>query len=173
MIKEYLEIGRIVGTHGVKGELRVQPWCDSPEYFRNFKTLYRDNKGVQAVKVLKSRTHGGIVLLSLEGVSSIEDAAPLRGKVLFMRRADAPLPDGHYFISELTDCTVVDADDEGKEYGVLTDVSQTGANDVWHIEDKLGREYLLPAIPDVVINVDIVSGIIKIRPLKGIFDDED
>ena len=100
-----------------------------------------------------------------------EYAAKLRDKILYMKRADAKLPDGQYFIQELIGCSVYDADDEGLCYGVLSDVSQTGANDVWHIE-KDGKEYLIPAIPPVVISTDVAEGIIKIRPLRGIFDDE-
>ena len=173
MIKAFLEIGQIVGTHGVKGELRIHPWCDSPDFFGKFKTLYFDEKGLQAVQVLSCRPHGNVVLLCLEGVNGVDSAAALRGKVLFMRRADAHLPEGSYFVSELMGCAVVDADDDSIAYGVLADVSQTGANDVWHIKNAAGREYLLPAIPDVVFSVNMVAGIIKIRPLKGIFDDED
>jgi len=173
LIRSFLEIGQIVGTHGVKGELRIHPWCDSPDFFGRFKTLYFDDKGLLAVQVLSCRPHGNVVLLCLDGVTGVDAAAALRGKVLFMRRADACLPDGNYFVSELMGCAVLDADDGSLVYGVLDDVSQTGANDVWHIKDAAGKEYLLPAIPDVVISVDVVAGVIKIRPLKGIFDDED
>ncbi|MGN1195419.1 MAG: ribosome maturation factor RimM [Acutalibacteraceae bacterium] len=173
MIKQFLEIGQIVSTHGIKGELRVQPWCDSPEFMKKFKTLYFDKQGKTEKKVLSCRPHGNIVILSLEGVDSVEKAQVLKNKVLFMNRDDAKLKKGQYYIQDLLDCTVVDADDEEKVYGIITDVSQTGANDVWYITDKDKNEYLIPAIPTVVIDTDIVSGIIKIRPLKGIFDDED
>ena len=172
MIKEYLEVGQIVGTHGVRGEMRVNPWCDSPEFIKQFKTLYFDKNGQKAVKVLACRPHGNVALLKLEGIDTVEAASALRNKVLYMKRSDAKISEGSYFIAELCDCTVVDADDETKVYGVLTDVSETGANDVWYIE-KDGKEYLIPAIPDVVESVDVKSGVIKIRPLKGIFDDED
>lgn len=172
MIKEYLEIGQIVGTHGVRGEIRLNPWCDSPEFVRQFKTLYFDAHGSKSVKVVSSRVHGNVALLKLDSVDSVESASALRNKILFMKRADAKIDDGSYFIAELIDCRVIDADDESVEYGVLSDVSETGANDVWHIK-KDGREYLLPAIPQVICDVDVKDGIIKIRPLKGIFDDED
>lgn len=172
MIKDFLEIGKITGTHGIRGEMRVQPWCDSPEFMSKFKTLYLDKKGEKPVKV-KCKPHGQMVILKAEGIDTIEEASRYREKVLFMKRSDAKLPEGHYFIQELTDCTVIDADDESKVYGTLTDVSMTGANDVWHITDKEGIEYLIPAIPPVVIDTDVVKGVIKIRPLKGIFDDED
>ena len=172
MIKEYLELGQIVGTHGVRGEIRLNPWCDSPDFVKQFKTLYFDAQGQKSIKVVSCRVHGNVALLKLEGVDSVESASALRNKILYMKRADAKLRDGSYFIAELIDCRVIDADDENVEYGILSDVSQTGANDVWHVK-KDGREYLLPSIPSVVCNVNVNDGIIKIRPLKGIFDDED
>ncbi len=173
MIKDYLDIGQIVGTHGVRGEMRVNPRCDSPEFIKQFKTLYFDKKGEKSVKVVSCRVHGNLALVKLEGVDTVEGATALRNKVLYMRREDAKIPEGSYFIAELVDCKVIDADDETISYGILSDVSETGANDVWHIKSTDGKEYLLPAIPPVVIDVDVKTGIIKIRPLKGIFDNED
>lgn len=171
MIKTFLELGQIVGTHGVRGEVRLNPWADSPEFVKQFKELYYDDNGEKSVKVVSARPHGNVVILKLEGVETVEAASALRNRVLFMRRADARLSQGTFFISELVGCDVLDADDNSVSYGVLSDVSKTGANDVWHIE-KDGREYLIPAIPPVVIKTDVESNKIFIRPLKGIFDDE-
>ena len=173
MIKEFLDVGQIVGTHGVRGEMRVNPRCDGPEFIKQFKTLYFDKKGEKPVKVVSSRVHGNLALVKLEGVDTVEAATALRNKVLYMKRSDAKIPAGSYFIAELTDCRVIDADDEEKCYGILSDVSETGANDVWHIKADDGKEYLIPAIPPAVIDANVETGIIKIRPLKGIFDDED
>jgi 16S rRNA processing protein RimM len=170
MIKEYLEIGKITSTHGIKGEVRVQPWCDSPEFMKKFKTLYFDRKGEKPVSV-SCRPNGNMVIMKMQGVDTVEEASKYREKILYMKRSDAKLPEGTWFIQELIDCKVVDADDENISYGILSDVSETGANDVWHIT-KDGKEYLIPAIPSVVISTDVVEGIIKIRPLKGIFDNE-
>lgn len=172
MLKEFLEIGQIVGTHGVRGEMRVNPWTDSPEFVRQFKTLYFDAKGEKSIKVISSRPHGNVVLIKLDGIDTVEDASAMRNKVLFMRRADAKLDEGTYFISELVGCEVFDSDDETICYGTITAVSETGANDVWHITDKDKKEFLIPAIPSVVINTDIVANKVIIKPLKGIFDDE-
>ncbi len=172
MIKEYLDIGQIVGTHGVRGEIKVNPRCDAPAFIKQFKTLYFDKKGEKSIDVISCRTHGNLALLKLSGVDTVEAAVTLRSKVLYMKRSDAKIPQGSYFIAELTDCRVVDVDDESKIYGTLTQVSETGANDVWHIKSG-EKEYLIPAIPSVVIDVDVVQGVIKIRPLKGIFDNED
>lgn len=172
MLLSYLEIGQITGTHGVRGEMRVNPFCDSPDFFKQFKTLYFDDKGEKSIKVT-SRPHGNIVLLKIEGIDTVEKAQALRGKHLYMKRSDARLKEGSYFIAELIGCIAVDSENNDKVYGTLTDVSYTGANDVWHITDENGREYLVPVIDDVVINADVAANRVYLNPLKGIFDDED
>lgn len=170
MLKSFLEIGKIVGTHGLKGEVRVEPWCDTPQFFTKFKTLYF-NEGKTAVKV-SSRPHKRIIIAKLEGVDTVEQADLLRGKVLWMNRNDVQLPKGEYYIQDLLDCSVYDIDTSA-EYGIITDVFKTGANDVYEITDKEKHKYLIPVIPDVVKSVDVSEGVIKIKPLKGIFDDAD
>ena len=173
MIKEYLELGQIVSTHGIRGELRVNPWCDSPEFAKQFRTVYFDKKGEKSAKVTLCRPHGNIILMKLDTVNSVDEAAALRNTVLYIKRSDANLPDGTWFIEELIGCEVFDADVTEKKYGVLTDVTSTGANDVWYVTDDNKNEYLLPAIKDVVIRVDVAESKAYIRPLKGIFDDAD
>jgi 16S rRNA processing protein RimM len=173
MRQPYLEIGQIVSTHGVRGEVRVDPWCDSPDFLRQFKTLYYDKQGTKPVRVLACRPHGNVAILKLSGIDTVDAAAALRNKVLYMARTDAKIPENSYFIQDLIGCRVVDADTPETLYGTLTDVSRTGANDVWHVTDDRNKEYLLPAIPPVVIDTDIDSGTIRIRPLSGIFDDAD
>ncbi len=171
MIKEFLETGKIVGTHGVRGMLRVQPWSDDGEFLAQFKKLYTDERGESALKIKKAQPHGNVVLLTIDGVDSIEKAESLRGKVLYIKRSDVKLPRDRYFISDLLGCSVFDADTK-EALGELCDVSQTGANDVWYIK-KGEREYLVPAIPDVIAEVKPEENFVSIRPLKGIFDDED
>lgn len=171
MLLSYLEVGQIVGTHGIAGEMRVQPWCDSPDFLTKFKTLYTDKNGENAVKVKSSRVHKNIVLIKFPDITTIEQAERMRGKVLYISRKDANIADGEWFIQELIGCTVFDAD-TGKDYGILSDVSKTGANDVWHIK-KDGKEYLLPAINDIIANVDVANEKVEIHSIiKGIFDDE-
>lgn len=171
MKKEFLETGKIVGTHGVKGMVRVQAWCDSADFLKQFKYIFTDNSGTTRLDVTSVQPHGNVVLMAFKGVDSIEKAETLRNKVIYISRAQAKLPKGRYFIDDLIGCEVFDADTE-LLLGVLSDVSQTGANDVWHIS-KNGKEYLVPAIDDVIASVDIENNKISLRPLKGIFDDED
>lgn len=172
MIKNYLELGQIVSTHGIKGEMRFNPWCDKPEFVKKFKTLYFDKNGEKSVKVKAARPHGNMVILMLEDIDTVEKAQALKNTVLYMKRADAHLPKGTWFVQELFDCTVID-DNNGKVLGTIVDVSETGANDVWHIKTPKGDEVLIPAIKQVIVNVDVEKGEILINPIKGLFEDED
>ena len=169
-MEQFLEIGKIVGTHALKGELRVDPWCDSPQFFCKFKELYL-SKGATKLSV-KSRPHKNIAIVKVKGVDSIEEADQLRGKILYMNRSDANLAEGEYFIQDLMGMEVLDVDN-GTKYGTLTDVFKTGANDVYQITDDNKKDYLIPVIDDVVISVNLEENKVLIRPLKGIFDDED
>ena len=172
MIKDYLEIGQIVSTHGIRGEVRLNPWCDGPEFVKKFKTLYCDDKGAASFKVVSCRPHGNVAVIKLEGVDTVEQAQALKNTVLYMKRSDVNLPKGKWFISELIDCRVVDADDNTVEYGIITDVDSGLANDVWYIKTKDGNEVLIPAIKDVVINCDVENNVVYIRPLRGLFDED-
>jgi 16S rRNA processing protein RimM len=165
----FLEAGQIVSTHGVRGEVRVQVWCDSPEQFSGFKHLYWDAAGTQPVR-FKARPHKNMALVKLEGVDTVEAAQVLRGRMLYVDRRDIKLPKGHYLVQDLLGLAVVDAD-TGESYGTLTDVSQTGANPVYHVQTPKG-EVLIPAIPDIIISVDTKKDILRLRPMKGLFDDE-
>ncbi len=169
MKKQYLEIGKITGTHGLKGELRVDPWCDSAAFLCRFKRLYY--KDGTELAVASAKPHKNIAVIRFKGIDSIEQAEMLRGRVLYINRDDAHLPEGTSFIQDLIGLTVTDAD-TGEEYGTVTEVLKTGANDVYQIT-KNGRDYLIPVIPDVVIEKNIDSGYIRIRPMGGMFDDED
>ena len=107
----------------------------------------------------------------LEGVDTVEKAQVLRGKMLYVDRKDLKLPKGHYLVQDLIGLTIVDAD-TGETYGTLTDVSQTGANAVYHMATDKG-EVLIPAIPDVVIEIDFKKDILRLRPMKGLLDDDE
>ena len=112
-------------------------------------------------------------ILELEGIGTREQAEAMRGQVLYMDRDEVELDEGCYFIQDLIGLEVRDAD-TGRIYGTIRDVLETGANDVyaiWNADEK--KEYLVPAIPDVVDETNIAEGFMTIRPLKGLFDDAD
>lgn len=169
-MEQYLEIGKVVSTHGLRGELRVDPWCDSPQFLCQFKTLYL-KKGETKLSV-SSRPHRTIAIVKAKGIDTIEEAEKLRGRVLYINRSDARLAPGEYFIQDLMGLDVIDID-TSKSYGKITDVLKTGANDVYQVTDEKKKDYLIPVIDDVVKEIDINGGKVLIKPLKGIFDDED
>ncbi len=171
MKKQFLDSGKIVGTHGIKGEVRIDPWCDSPEFLCAFKKLWLDENGTEFIEV-KSRPHKNITLTKIKGVDTIEAAEKYRGKVVYINRDDINLADGVHFVQDLIGLEVKDADN-GKVYGKISDVLRTGANDVYEIKDADGKTYLAPVIDDVVKEINVNDGYVLIVPMKGIFDDED
>lgn len=167
MKKQFLEAGKIVTTHGIRGEVKVMPYTDTPELLCEFDRLFI-GKNRDEINVIRARVFKNTVIMKLEGIDTPEDAEKLRNKLLYMHRDDLELDDDTYFIQDLIGLEVSDAD-SGKVYGKITDVMQTGANDVYVIKGD-DREYLVPAIADVVVSTDIDVGTMTIRPLEGLFD---
>ena len=170
MQKRFLEVGKIVGTHGVRGEMRVECWANSPDFLRKFKKLYLD-EGRASLDV-SCRPHKNIALMTAKGVSSIEEADLLRGKVLYIDRSDVRLEEGEHFVQDIIGLSVTDADN-GTVYGVVKDVLKTGSNDVYEMKAPDGKLYYIPVIPDILDRFDFDEEKVYIHPMKGLFDDED
>ena len=168
-MKQFLETGKITGTHGLKGEVRVQPWADSPEFLAEFDELYLD-KGAKKIEITAARVHKNMLIMKIRGVDSIDDADQLRDKILYMNRDDVELEEGAYFIQDLIGLDVRD-DDTGEHIGTLDDVSETGANDVYHIKTDDGKVYLIPVIPEVVKDISLEESTMRIFKMKGLFDE--
>lgn len=169
MKNEYLEAGKIVNTHGIRGEVKIMPYCDSPELLCEFDRLFM-GKSLKEIYIERSRVQKNMIICKIEGVDTPEEAEKLRNKMLYMQRDDLELDEDTYFIQDLIGMTVKNADTD-EIYGTIDDVFQTGANDVYSIKNG-DKSYLIPAIADVVINTDIDSGIMTIRPLEGLFDED-
>lgn len=167
---EYLELGKVQNTHGVRGELRVEPWCDTPEFFDNFETVYLGKNGKDPYRIVSWRPHKHLVLLTLAGVGDVDTAARLKNKILYVKREDAVLPEGKHFIAEMLSCEVRNADRPELVYGIITDIYNRGANNVWEIKNG-EKEYLMPDIPGIVVSVDVEEEVALVRPIPGIFDD--
>ena len=169
MKKEFLETGKIVGTHGIKGMVRINPWADDGDFLCRFKRLFIGN-AKKEIKVSDIRPAGRVVIAKLDGIDSVEAAERLRDSTVYIKRDDVDLPPDRYFVSEIIGSKVYNAKDDSL-LGTLSNVSETGANDVWHIE-KGGKEYLVPAIDEVIALVDIENDTIKINVMEGIFDED-
>ena len=167
-MKQFLETGKITGTHGLKGEVRVQPWADSPEFLAEFDELYLD-KGTIKIEITSSRVHKNMLIMKIKGIDTIEEADRLRNKVLYMNRNDVELEEGAYFIQDLIGLDVID-EETGERLGRLDDVSETGANDVYHVKTDDGKVFLIPAIPQVIREISVEEGFVKIFKMKGLFE---
>ena len=164
----YLECGKIINTHGVVGAVKLEPWCDSPAVLASLSHIYFKNGELyKKVKIKKASVFKRFVLATLEGVDSIDKAAALKETVVYADRNDLPLEEGQYFIADLVGLPVIDAD-TGKEYGILDDVINTGASDIYVIKAPDG-ERMMPAVPEFVREIDTEKGIF-VCPIEGMFD---
>ena len=171
-MRKFLEIGRITKLQGLKGEVRVQYYCDEPEMLCDFETLYLGKEHTpvqpQRARYLKS----DVAVLKLKGIDTPEAAEKLIGKMLYFDRGDIELPEDTWFIQDIIGLEVYDAD-SGKLYGKVDDIYQNGTADVYSIKTPSGGQLMFPAIPDVLLETDIDGGKIIIRPLDGLFDPEE
>lgn len=171
MRKEFLEVGEIVTTHGIRGDMRLYPWCD-PGDVERAKKVYFDENGAEEFSVKYIKPHKNVYLVKLKGIDTPEDARKFIGKTLYMNRNDIPMEKGEYFIQDIIGLKVIDSEN-GTVYGEVYDVAATGANDIYCVRDADKKETWIPAIPQVIDKVDIDSGVLYIIPMKGLFDDED
>ncbi|MGE5473111.1 MAG: ribosome maturation factor RimM [Ignavibacteriales bacterium] len=168
---EYLEIGKIINTHGVKGELKVLPLTDDARRFDKLESLFIDQKGeLKKYDIEYVRYHKGFVLLKVKGIESMEQADLLRNHVLKIHRKDAVrLPEGSYFICDIIGMQVNDI--SGRKLGLLQDVLKTGSNDVYIVKEE-DKEILIPALKSVVKSVDLESKQMIVDLPEGIIEDE-
>lgn len=160
MKERFIEAGEIVNTHGVRGEVKILPWTDSAEFLAAFRTLYIDGR---PVKVRSARVHKQTVLASLEGVEDVNAAMRLKGRRVFIDRADAKLPEGGYFIQDIIGAEVVTED--GESIGKLAEVMDAPASMIYVVRGE--RERLIPAVPEFILKTDADTGIITVRLIEG------
>lgn len=162
MKNQFLEAGEIVNTHGIQGEVKIVPWCDTPEFLCGFDTLYIDGA---PVKVRAARAHKGNVLARLEGVDDVNAAMRLKGKRVSIDRTGVELPDGRHFIADLIGLTVID-DDTGTELGAIADVLTPPAHEVYVVRGK-GKEYLIPAVDAFLRGTNVEEGWVRVHLIEG------
>ena len=168
---DLFRVGVIANTHGVKGEVKIFPTTDAPERFKKLKSVILDAKREKiTLEIQSARFFKNLVIVKFKGIDNINDIEKYKGCDLYVTREIAtPLDEGEYYIADLIDMKVVD--EENKELGVLFDVMQTGANDVFVVKLKdSDKELLLPNIPDCVLDVDLESRVITVHVLDGLMD---
>ncbi len=172
MAKEFLEAGKIVAPHGLKGEMRLQPWSDDASFLSSFESVYLDKNGGEEIRIISAKAHKNVCLLRLEGVDSIEKAEELRNKIVYIKKSSASLEDGSFFIDDIIGIAVVD-EENGEKLGTVTDVQPYPANDVWFVDTPDNRQVLVPNISAVIKKVSLEEKCAYIYKMKGLFEDAD
>lgn len=166
MKKQFLEAGEIVNTHGVQGEVKINPWCDSPEFLCQFDTLYIDGA---PVKVLSARPHKTCVLARLEGVDDVNAAMRLKGKKLEIDRAGVELPEGRHFIADLIGLEVRDAE-SGAVLGRIAEVLTPPAHEVYVVKGG-EHSYMIPAVDAFLKETNLEGGYVRVALIEGMESD--
>ena len=167
-MQKYFEVGQIVNTFGVRGQLKVKPFTDEMERFEELKTVYICKKNeMKKVEIEEVKYHKDMVLLKVKGIDDMTEAEKYKGLFLKIDRKDAKkLPENTYFIADLLGLEVYT--DEGELLGKVDDIFPTGANDVYVVKDELGKQILLPSIPEVLKEIDLEKEKIIVHLIEGL-----
>lgn len=158
--QQYIEAGRIVNTHGVAGEVKIEVWLDSPAFLRRFPRIFVG--GVEK-KLLGGRVQKHFLIAKLEGVDDVSAAMALKEKTITVDRGDIRLPKGSFFLQDILGARVVD--EQGNEIGTLTDVLERPAQNIYVVQGE--TEHLIPAVPEFILKTDADAGIITVRLIEG------
>ena len=168
MDKKYIECGKIINTHGCKGGLKIEPWCNSAEDFTALKSLYIKNKN-EFIKynVTKASIFKQFVIIELKEIDDMDKAIALKNVILYADRDDFALEEGEYFLTDIIGLDVIDADN-GKVYGKVSDIINRGASDIYVVSTPNG-ERMIPAVDEFIIDIDVSKGVM-VRTIEGLLD---
>lgn len=173
MLQQYLQVGVIISTHGLKGEVKVYPTTDNVKRFDDLREVVAaadPDRGGDRLEVEAARYFKNLVILKFRGIDRIEDVQKYLKRNLYVSRKDAvPLQEGEYYVADLIGMKVVRSED-GETLGEVADVLPTGANDVYIVRkgDDKKSEILIPAIKECIRGVDVESGVMTVHLLPGL-----
>ena len=165
MLQQYLEVGKVTNVHGLNGEVKVQPWADSPEFLCQFKTLYVDEAHFP-MNVQRARVHKNMVIIKFEGPTDVPSALSLRNAVLYIDRSDVSLPEGAFFLADIYGLEVRDAA-TGEVLGKISDVLTLPANNVYVVRGG-ARELMIPAVPQFIAETNVEEGFLRVNMMEGL-----
>lgn len=168
-MKQYLELGKVNNTHGLKGEVKVSLWCDDISYAQQLKKVYLDDEGMNELTLISARPQKNLGIFKFAEIATIEQAEELKNKILYCNRDDAQIDEDAHYLADIIGCYVVDIDTE-EEYGKVVDVRNHGSCDIYDIE-SWDKHTLIPAIPDIIKEINTEYQVIRIKPMKGLFDE--
>ena len=161
MAKEpYLEAGKIINTFGIRGEVKLDPWCDDAAFLKPLKTFYIDGA---PHAVASSRVHKGMLIVHFEGVDDVNGAMLLKNKIVFFARDDVRLPKGRHFVTDLLGSRVID--ETGAEVGKLTEVLDMPAGQVYVVQGE--TEHTIPAVPEFILDINADEQLIRVHLIEG------
>ncbi len=165
-----LRVGVISSTHGVRGEVKVYPTTDDPERFLDLEEVILDaGREEIPLKIERVKFFKNMVILKFEGYDNINDIEKYKGRDLYITRDQAvELEEDEYFIADLIGMSVLT--EEGEPLGILADVMPTGANDVYVVRREDGKELLIPAVKECILDVDVENQMMKIHVMDGLLD---
>ena len=168
MDKIYIECGKIINTHGCKGGLKVEPWCNSSKDFSALKKLFIQKKNdFIEYNVVRSSAFKQFIVLDLKEITDVDAALNLKNEILYAKREDFDLDENEFFLADLIGIDVIDADN-GKIYGKIKDIINRGASDIYVVETENG-ERMIPAVEEFIISIDINTGVF-VRVIEGLLD---
>ncbi len=166
--KQYIECGKIVNTHGCRGEVKAESWCNSEDDLAALKRVFtEENKTFREFKVTRASIFKQFVILGLSGIDDMDKAMLLKNKVLYAAREDFALEDGEFFLADMIGLDVID-NDSGKVYGKLKEIINRGASDIYVVDTPNG-ERMIPAVDEFVISIDINKGVF-VHTIEGLLD---
>lgn len=166
----HFKVGKIVKTQGLKGDVRVYPTTDDIYRFDFLEEFYVGKDRENPLEVENVRYKGNLVIMKIKGIDRVEDAEKFVGKDIYVSRDESfELEEGEFFIADMIGIDVYTV--SGEKVGVLKEVLQYAANDVYVIKNEEGKEYLIPAVMKFVPEIDIEEGKMIIDPIKGMLDD--
>ena len=172
MKKEYLEGGRIVNAHGVRGLVKVESWCDSPSVLAKMKRVFlleKDGSYIES-RVVTASVGSGLVIMNIESIDSREAAIAMKNRVLYLHRSDIPVPKGAMLVQDMIGLPVIHAE-SGKRLGTLKSVDDAARGQIYTVKTQ-GGDVLLPAVKEFIKEIDETRGI-SVLPIPGLFDDID
>ena len=169
-MQDILQVGAVTSTHGIAGEVKVFPTTDDPKRFKKLKNVLLDTgKGMKELTIVQVKFFKNMVILKFKDHDKIEDVMSYKGKSLYVTRENAvKLKKNEYFIADLIGMQVYTEDDA--LLGTLNDVLQTGANDVYEVDLPDGRQVLIPAIRQCILDVDVENNKMKVHLLEGVLE---
>ena len=175
-VTRYIECGKIINTHGCRGDVKAEPWTDTPRDLIDLGRVFLgEGEEKKEYKILRGAVmQGRFLMLSLEGIESMEAADALRGRVLYAAREDFCLEEGQYFLTDAIGLPVLDAREgrEGAVLGVVKDIQPNAASYIYTVETPDGAEVLVPALP--VFVSDVIPGeCVRMTPIDGMFENSD